>query len=71
MAQTLEDFLQKKKKKKKKKGFTEHVLLHSISPYYHQVSAVLLADGWVSLTQLQMMSDHGRKVESIRMRERG
>ena len=33
------------------------------SPYYHQISAVLLADGWVSLTQLQMISDHGGQQE--------
>ena len=39
------------------------ILLHSISPYYQQVSAVLLVDGWVSLTQLQMMSDHGSQQE--------
>ena len=69
MAQLLEDFLQKKKKK----DITVHVLLHNISPYYSQVSAVLLANGWVSLTQLQMMSDHGSQQEGgtyIKERER-
>ena len=39
------------------------VLFHNIFSYYHQVLAVLLADGWVSLTQLQMMSDHGSQQE--------
>ena len=56
MAQALEDFLQK--------NITVYcVLLHNIFPYYHQVSAVLLVDGWVSLTQLQMMSNHGSQLE--------
>ena len=51
-------------------------LLHNISPYYHQVSAVLLVDGCVSLTQLQMMSSHdsqqgdGTYVYQERERER-
>ena len=45
---------------KKKKDITVY---YSIFPYYHQVFAVLLADGWVSLIQLQMMSDHGSKQE--------
>ena len=46
-----------------KLDITVHVLFHNIFPYYHQVSAVLLADGWVSLTQLQIMNDHGSQQE--------
>ena len=55
MAQLLEDFLQKK-------DITVHVLLHNMPPTIIR-SQMLLVNGWVSLTQLQIISDHDSKQE--------